>query len=83
MNKEIKMNLMNNYILYKNKNESIERLVTESNKQFEERTKYIKKLEKHNLIWKEAIRLSIIWYCIKFLKCKYSESLHSKINSYE
>jgi hypothetical protein len=79
MNKESTMN----NILYKNKNESIEKLITESNKQFEERLNYIKKLEKHNIIWKEANRLSIIWYCIRFLNCKYSDTLHQKINSYE
>lgn len=70
-------------ITYNNKKELLSKLITESYNQFNQRIDYIHKLEKHNIVWKEAARLSVIWYCIKFLKCKYSESLNSKIISYE
>ena len=47
------------------------KFVEESNLQFYNRLLFIKKLEDNNINKKEAIRLSKIWYCIKYKKCKY------------
>jgi hypothetical protein len=73
---------MNN-ITYLNNNLTIDLIDNETKSQFAERLKYIKKLEKANLTWKEANRLSVIWYYINFLNCKYNKTLYNKIISYE
>jgi hypothetical protein len=78
MNK-ININYMNNQV-------SIEKILTESNKQFQERLQYIAKIEKlkeQNITWKEALRLSVIWYYIKYMKCRYNSALYNKIKSFE
>ena len=59
-------------ISYNNENLSILKYQSESTNQFNKRLEYIKKLEKKNINWKEALRLSRIWYGINIKKCKYS-----------
>jgi hypothetical protein len=78
------MNKINyNNITYNNENIDIEIIMNETKAQFAERLKYIKKLEKANISWKEANRLSVIWYYIKYLNCKYNKTLYNKIISFE
>ena len=62
-------------ITYKGENVNILQYQSESNNQLKQRLDYIKKLEEKNIDWKEALRLSRIWYSIKFKKCKYSNIL--------
>ena len=50
--------------------------LSESKKQFNQRVEYIKKLEKNQIVWKEANRLSKIWYCIKFKNCRYQPDVY-------
>ena len=55
------------------------KFVEESNLQFYNRLLFIKKLEDNNINKKEAIRLSKIWYCIKYKKCKYPLEIYNNI----
>ena len=72
-----------NEIKYLDKKEKVLQYLSESKNQFEQRLEYIRKLEKANIIWKEANRLSKIWYCIKFKHCKYTPEVYYKVISYE
>ena len=54
--------------------------LSESEEQFNSKLEFIKKLEKQNISWKEANKLSKIWYNIKYKKCKYPYELYNKIN---
>jgi hypothetical protein len=75
----------NNYveINYKNKPVQILKYISESNLQFNAKLDYIKKIEKNDVDWKEANRLSKIWYCIKYKNCKYAPEVYYKVMSYE
>jgi hypothetical protein len=57
--------------------------LSESNNHFEKKLEYIKKLEKKELDWREANRLSKIWYCIKFKNCRYQPEVYHKVMSYD
>jgi hypothetical protein len=57
--------------------------ISESNNQFNTRLEYIKKLENKKVDWKEAVRLSKIWYCIKYKSCRYSPEVYNKVISYD
>jgi hypothetical protein len=58
-------------INFNNKTVKVCQYFSESNTQFKKRLEYIHKLEKKNIDFKEAIRLSKIWYCITYKQCKY------------
>jgi hypothetical protein len=72
-------------INYKNKPVNILRYISESNSQFNAKLDYIKKIEnnKNNIEWKEANRLSKIWHCIKYKKCRYAPEIYHKVMFYE
>jgi hypothetical protein len=70
-------------INYLNKEISVLQYASESDSQFVQRTEYIKLLEKANVDEKEALRLSRLWYCIKFIKCRYTPEIYHKVISYE
>lgn len=70
-------------ISYLTKKENLIQYLSESNVQFNQRIQYIRLLEKANVNWKEALRLSKVWYCIKFKNCKYAPELYYKVISYE
>ncbi len=70
-------------INYQNKSVKILRYISESDLQFNAKLDYIKKIEKNNVDWKEANRLSKIWHCIKYKKCKYTPEIYHKVMSYE
>ena len=59
-------------IQYNGETFEILQYLSETNSQFNERIKYIQSYEKKNISFKEAVRLSKIWYCYKFKKCKYN-----------
>ena len=71
----------NNYIIinYNNKEESILQYNEESSNQFNKRIEFINKLNKLNINWNEALKLSKIWYCITFKKCKYKNDIYNYI----
>ena len=68
---------------YLNKKEQILQYISESNNNFELRLNYIRKLEKNNISWNEAIKLSLLWYNIKFKNCKYNKELYLKVLYYD
>lgn len=73
---------LNIEILYQNKKKIITKYTFESNKRFNERLLFIKKLENDDIEWKEAVKLSKIWYNIIYNKCKYNRVLYSLIIKY-
>lgn len=74
-----------NYINIKYMEEDVKCLqyLSESNNMFNKRLEYIKKLETAKVHWKEAQRLSKIWYCIKFKNCKYLPELYHMVIKYD
>jgi hypothetical protein len=70
-------------IVYLNKNEYILQYISESNNNFELRLNYIKKLEKYNILWNDAVKLSLLWYNIKYRNCKYNKDLYLQVMSYD
>jgi len=74
-----------NYIIiqYLNNNCKILQFLSESNKQFSNRLTYIKKLEKNNINIKEAVRLSKIWYSIKYKNCTYTNDIYNYVMNYD
>ena len=75
----------NNYHIIEYLNDKIKILqyLSESNNQFNNRLLYIKKLENNKLNYKEAIRMSKIWYSIKYKKCKYQQEIYNYIMKFE
>ena len=68
---------------YLNKKKQILQYISESNNNFELRLNYIRKLEKNNISWNEALKLSLLWYNIKFKNCKYNKELYLKVLYYD
>ena len=78
-------NLMENeYIIIDYLDDKIKVLkyLSESNSEFQNRLNYIKNCEKKKLNFKEALRLSKIWYSIIFKKCKYSHEISDYVLKY-
>ena len=65
-------------IVYLDINEKIIKFNCESNKRFALRILFIKVLENKKIKWKDANKLSKIWYNIKFNKCKYVPQIYKK-----
>lgn len=70
-------------INYNGQKTRILKYLSESNTQFDKRIEFIKKLEKQQVNYKEAIRLSKIWYCIKYRQCKYLPNIYQTIMFYD
>lgn len=70
-------------IVYLNKSVKITKFITESNKTFNKRNELIFLMEKDNIPWKEAHKLSKIWYNIKLNNAKYSSDLYKKYLHYD
>jgi len=75
----------NNYmeIEYMDKKVKLLQYQSESTNQFNKRIEYIKKIEKKNIDWKEANRLSKIWYSIKAFGCKYPPEIYHRVISFD
>ena len=70
-------------IIYLNKSEKITKFISESEKTFNQRVELVRLMEKDNLIWKEAHKLSKIWYNIKLNNAKYNSDLYKKYLHYD
>lgn len=70
-------------IKYQGKKEKILKYITESSFQFNKRIEYIALLEKAELPWDEAVRISKVWYSITFRNCRYSSDIYNKVMSYQ
>lgn len=66
---------------YRGKQEKIIQFISESNKVFDKRVEFIRKMETKNIDWKEASRLSRIWYCINYKNCRYNPIIYNKIKN--
>jgi hypothetical protein len=69
-------------IKYLNKNVNITQYLCESDEQFNSRLELIKKLEEKKIEWKQAQKLSKIYYNVKFKKCRYSPIVYNMIKDY-
>jgi hypothetical protein len=69
-------------ITFLNKSEKITRFVSESNQTFNKRIELIRLMEKDNINWKEAHKLSKIWYNIKLNNTRYNSDLYKKYLHY-
>jgi hypothetical protein len=69
-------------IKYLNKDVDILQYLCESDEQFNYRIEIIKKFEKKNIEWKQAQKLSKIYYNVKFKKCRYSPIVYNMIKDY-
>jgi hypothetical protein len=69
-------------ITFNNKIEKIEKSSSECFTRFNERIKFIRLLESYNIIWKDALKLSKIWYNIIYYKMKYNKLLYNQIIKY-
>ncbi len=54
----------------------------ESDEQFNSRLEVIKKMEEKNIEWKQAQKLSKIYYNVKFKKCRYTPIVYNMIRQY-
>jgi hypothetical protein len=70
-------------INYLNNNEKILKYNCESNKRYAQRILFIRILEKEKIKWKDAYKLSKIWYNIKFNKCKYLPKIYKQYVLYD
>jgi hypothetical protein len=75
----------NNFIKikYLNNNVKILKYLSESNKIFNKKIEFIKKLEKYNIKWKKAIKITNLWEAIKYQKCKYNNKIDNNILEYD
>ncbi len=75
----------NNFIKikYLNNNVKILKYLSESNKIFNKKIEFIKKLEKYNIKWKNAIKITNLWEAIKYQKCKYNNKVDNNILEYD
>ena len=69
-------------VKYLEKDEKIVQFLAESDEYFSKRLEFIKILEKENINWKEAVKLSKIFMNIKYKKCKYVSPLYNKLKKY-
>ena len=68
---------------YNNDKIFITKYLSESNKIFNQRLLFIKKLEKNNINITEIEKLSLLWHYIKFKNCKYSKEINEYILYYD
>ena len=76
------MELQIHQIKYLDKNTEITQYLCESDEQFILRIELIKKLEEKKIDYKQALKLSKIYYNIKFKKCKYTPVVYNMIRNY-
>ena len=76
------METQTHIIKYKNKDETIIQFMSESNEIFNSRLDILKKLEKDDIEWKEALKISKIYYNVKFKNCKYSNQVYFLVKKY-
>lgn len=61
----------------------VQQYLSESNEQFKKKLDFIKKMEKKDVEWREACRLSKVWYCIKYRSCRYIPEVYYKVMLYD
>jgi hypothetical protein len=76
------MELQIHRIKYLDKEVEITQYLCESDEQFKLRLEVIKKLEEKNIEWKQAQKLSKIYYNVKFKKCRYTPMVYNMIRQY-
>lgn len=54
----------------------------ESDEQFKSRIELIKKIEKDNVPWKDAHKISKIFYNVKYKKSRYTQMVYNMVRKY-
>lgn len=76
------METQEHIIIYLNTQSNIVQFLSESNEQFKDRLELIKKLEKNNIDFNNAINISKIYYNVKYKKCKYTPFVYNRVKKY-
>jgi hypothetical protein len=76
------METQNHKITYLNKEVEITQFLSESDEHFQARLELLKRLEKDNINWKDANKLSKIFYNSKYKKCRYTPIVYNMIKKY-
>ena len=76
------METQEHMIIYLNTQSNIVQFLSESNEQFKDRLELIKKLEKNNIDFNNAINISKIYYNVKYKKCRYTSPVYNSIKKY-
>lgn len=76
------METQNHKITYLDKEVEIIQFLSESDEHFQARLELLKKLEKDNINWKDANKLSKIFYNAKYKKCRYTPMVYNMIKKY-
>jgi len=76
------METQEHMIIYLNTQSNIVQFLSESNEQFKDRLELIKKLEKNNIDFNNAINISKIYYNVKYKKCKYAPFVYNRVKKY-
>jgi hypothetical protein len=74
---------MEKTIKYLGKDVKIYQFYAESNNYLNARIDFLRKLEKNNINYKEAAKMTKTWQNIKFKNCKYKKKLYEKIKKYD
>jgi hypothetical protein len=69
-------------IKYLDKEVELTQYLCESDEQFKLRLEVLKKLEEKNTEWKQAQKLSKIYYNVKFKKCRYTPMVYNMLKPY-
>ena len=69
-------------ITYMNTNKKITQFFSESNEQFNNRLEVLKLLEKDNIKYNDAIKISKLYYNVKYMKCKYIPFVYNMVRKY-
>jgi hypothetical protein len=69
-------------IKYLENDVEITQYLCESDEQFNNRLEVIKKIEKKNIDWKQAQKLSKIYYNVKYKNCRYTPIVYNMIREY-
>ena len=69
-------------IKYLEQEVEITQYLSESDEQFQSRLELLKKLEAKNIEWKQAQKLSKIYYNVKFKNCRYTPMVYNMIRDY-
>jgi hypothetical protein len=69
-------------ITYLDKNESIVKFFNESDEVFNSRIELLRKLEKEEVPYKDALKLTKIYINVKYKKCKYNPQLYHAIKKF-
>jgi DNA-dependent RNA polymerase auxiliary subunit epsilon len=61
----------------------VQQYLSESKSQFNKKLEFIKKMEGKNVDWREANKLSKLWYAIKYKQCRYQPEVYNRVMMFD